>query len=303
MKKKHEEMEELLRSELDREAQEILAEIEADESLKDLKLPEENEEALLQKIQELEEKKAACEAMPEKDKEALRLGREMQALKENGKDATGADENKDSEGTSKTVPFKKRRRKLYLLVAIVAILIFAIGMTSIGEVPLVTEIKNQILGTSKMVKTNSAREGDETVVESAGSEATAIDEIENEFGMQIVSLGYLPKGFDFSSYEIDKTLNKASLFYQNQNSILEYRISFSPTEQATGYQAEDNLLNEQILTVGEVSINLKSYEVSDSKEVLYVAQFEYKDAYYTLNTTTEMNEREIVEILRNLYFF
>ena len=303
MKKKHEEMEELLRSELDREAQEILAEIEADESLKDLKLPEENEEALLQKIQELEEKKAACEAMPEKDKEALRLGREMQALKENGKDATGADENKDSEGTSKTVPFKKRRRKLYLLVAIVAILIFAIGMTSIGEVPLVTEIKNQILGTSKMVKTNSAREGDETVVESAGSEATAIDEIENEFGMQIVSLGYLPKGFDFSSYEIDKTLNKASLFYQNQNSILEYRISFSPTEQATGYQAEDNLLNEQILTVGEVSINLKSYEVSDSKQVLYVAQFEYKDAYYTLNTTTEMNEREIVEILRNLYFF
>ena len=303
MKKKHEEMEELLRSELDREAQEILAEIEADESLKDLKLPEENEEALLQKIQELEEKKAACEAMPEKDKEALRLGREMQALKENGKDATGADENKDSEGTSKTVPFKKRRRKLYLLVAIVAILIFAIGMTSIGEVPLVTEIKNQILGTSKMVKTNSAREGDDTVVESAGSEATAIDEIENEFGMQIVSLGYLPKGFDFSSYEIDKTLNKASLFYQNQNSILEYRISFSPTEQATGYQAEDNLLNEQILTVGEVSIDLKSYEVSDSKEVLYVAQFEYKDTYYTLNTTTEMNEREIVEILRNLYFF
>lgn len=303
MKNKHEEMEELLRSELDREAQEILAEIEADESLKDLKLPEENEEALLQKIQELEEKKAACEAMPEKDKEALRLGREMQALKENGKDATGADENKDSEGTSKTVPFKKRRRKLYLLVAIVAILTFAIGMTSIGEVPLVTEIKNQILGTSKMVKTNSAREGDETVVESAGGEATAIDEIENEFGMQIVSLGYLPKGFDFSSYEIDKTLNKASLFYQNQNSILEYRISFSPTEQATGYQAEDNLLNEQILTVGEVSIDLKSYEVSDSKEVLYVAQFEYKDTYYTLNTTTEMNEREIVEILRNLYFF
>lgn len=229
MKNKHEEMEELLRSELDREAQEILAEIEADESLKDLKLPEENEEALLQKIQELEEKKAACEAMPEKDKEALRLGREMQALKENGKDATEADENKDSEGTSKTVPFKKRRRKLYLLVAIVAILTFAIGMTSIGEVPLVTEIKNQILGTSKMVKTNSAREGDDTVVESAGSEATAIDEIENEFGMQIVSLGYLPKGFDFSSYEIDKTLNKASLFYQNQNSILEYRISFSPT--------------------------------------------------------------------------
>lgn len=301
MKKKHEEMEELLRSELAREAQEILAEIEADESLKDLKLPEENEEALLQKIQELEEKKAACEAMPEKDKEALRLGREMQALKENGKDATGADENKDSEGTSKTVPFKKRRRKLYLLVAIVAILTFAIGMTSIGEVPLVTKIKNQILGTSKMVKMNSAREGDETVVESVGSEATAIDEIENEFGMQIVSLGYLPKGFDFSSYEIDKTLNKASLFYQNQNSILEYRISFSPTEQATGYQAEDNLLNEQTVDVGEAFINLKCYGMGDGEADLYVAQFEYQNVYYTL--TGNLSETEIKGILEKFYFF
>ena len=283
MKKKHEEMEELLRSELDREAQEILAEIEADESLKDLKLPEENEEALLQKIQELEEKKAACEAMPEKDKEALRLGREMQALKENGKDATGADENKDSEGTSKTVPFKKRRRKLYLLVAIVAILIFAIGMTSIGEVPLVTEIKNQILGTSKMVKMNSAREGDDTVVEEKHTEAEVYEEIERTFGNKVVEFGYLPDEVTFLNYEIDSTLRKASLFYQCENRVLEYRISFVPMEQATGYQVEDKLLDEQILTVNDIPIELKSYD-SGSSEILYVVNFEYQGTYYTITS-------------------
>lgn len=303
MKNKHEEMEELLRSELDREAQEILAEIEADESLKDLKLPEENEEALLQKIQELEEKKAACEAMPEKDKEALRLGREMQALKENGKDATEADENKDSEGTSKTVPFKKRRRKLYLLVAIVAILTFAIGMTSIGEIPLVTEIKNQILGTSKMVKMNSAREGDESIQSGEDKEALAREEIKNEFGVEIVRFGYLPEGVIFSDFEIDRTLNRATLFYQYTDSILEYRISFLPSEQVVGYQVEDKIVDEQILMVAEVPIDLKGYEVADSKETLYVAQFEYKDTYYTLNATTDMEEGEIIEILKNLYFF
>lgn len=301
MKNKHEEMEELLRSELDREAQEILAEIEADESLKDLKLPEENEEALLQKIQELEEKKAACEAMPEKDKEALRLGREMQALKENGKDATEADENKDSEGTSKTVPFKKRRRKLYLLVAIVAILTFAIGMTSIGEVPLVTEIKNQILGTSKMVKMNSAREEDDTVVESAGGEATAIDEIENEFGTRIVILGYLPDDVTFWDYEVDTVLKKVSMFYQCESRVLEYRISFVPMEQATGYQVEDELLDEQILTVNDIPVELKSYEVSGSSEVLYVVNFEYQSVYYTI--TTNLSDHEIKEIIKNLNFF
>ena len=303
MKKKHEEMEELLRSELDREAQEILAEIEADESLKDLKLPEENEEALLQKIQELEEKKAACEAMPEKDKEALRLGREMQALKENGKDATEADENKDSEGTSKTVPFKKRRRKLYLLVAIVAILTFAIGMTSIGEVPLVTEIKNQILGTSKMVKMNSAREGDESIQSGEDKEALAREEIKNEFGVEIVRFGYLPEGVIFSDFEIDRTLNQATLFYQYLDSVLEYRISFLPTEQVAGYQVEDEIIDEQLLEVNGVSIELRCYEVTDSKEVLYVAQFENSDIHYMLNAITNMDEGEIIKILENLKIF
>ena len=257
----------------------------------------------MQKIQELEEKKAACEAMPEKDKEALRLGREMQALKENGKDATEADENKDSEGTSKTVPFKKRRRKLYLLVAIVAILTVAIGMTSIGEVPLVTEIKNQILGTSKMVKMNSAREGDESIQSGEDKEALAREEIKNEFGVEIVRFGYLPEGVIFSDFEIDRTLNQATLFYQYLDSVLEYRISFLPTEQVAGYQVEDEIIDEQLLEVNGVSIELRCYEVTDSKEVLYVAQFENSDIHYMLNAITNMDEGEIIKILENLKIF
>ena len=272
MKNEHEEMEKLLRGELDKEAQAILEEIEADESLKDLKFPDENEEVLMQKIQKLEEKKAACEEMPEKDREAFRLGREMQALQENGK--TVSDENEVD--THKTIPFKKRRKKTYLLVAIVAVLAFAMSMTSIGEVPLVTEIKNQILGTSRMVKMNSEREGDEAVVEEQHTEAEAYEDIKNELGIEMVQFGYLPNDVIFLDYELDSTLKRAGLFYQCQDSILEYRISFSPTEQAMGYQVEDQLLNEQILNVNGTPITLKSYETSGSSEILYVANFEYQ---------------------------
>ena len=296
MKNEHEEMEKLLRSELDKEAQAILAEIEADESLKDLKLPDENEEAIMQKIQKLEEKKADYEEMPEKDREAFRLGREMQALQENGN--TVSDENEGN--THKTVPFKKRRRKLYLLVAIVAILAFAMSMTSIGEVPLVTEIKNQILGTSKMVKMNSEREGDEAVVEEQHTEAEAYEDIKNELGIEMVQFGYLPNDVIFLDYELDSTLKRAGLFYQCQDSILEYRISFSPTEQAMGYQVEDQLLNEQILNVNGTPITLKSYETSGSSEILYVANFEYQSIYYTI--TGNLSDAEMKEIIKNLYF-
>ena len=154
-----------------------------------------------------------------------------------------------------------------------------------------------------MVKTNSAREGDETVVESAGSEAEAYKEIENAFDVEIVRIGYMPEDIHFFDYEVDITLKKASLLYQYENNMLEYRISFAPTEQATGYYVDDKLMDEQILMVAEVPIDLKGYEVADSKETLYVAQFEYKDTYYTLNATTDMEEGEIIEILKNLYFF
>ena len=296
MKNEHEEMEKLLRGELDKEAQAILEEIEADESLKDLKFPDENEEVLMQKIQKLEEKKAACEEMPEKDREAFRLGREMQALQENGK--TVSDENEVD--THKTIPFKKRRKKTYLLVAIVAVLAFAMSMTSIGEVPLVTEIKNQILGTSRMVKMNSEREGDEAVVEEQHTEFEVYEEIEKAFGMNVVGLEYLPEGVTFLDYELDSTLKRAYLFYQCQNSILEYRISFSPTEQAIGYQVEDQLLNEQTLNVNGTPITLKSYETSGSSEILHVANFEYQSIYYTI--TGNLSDAEMKEIIKNLYF-
>ena len=296
MKNEHEEMEKLLRGELDKEAQAILEEIEADESLKDLKFPDENEEVLMQKIQKLEEKKAAYEEMPEKDREAFRLGREMQALQENGK--TVSDENEVD--THKTIPFKKRRKKTYLLVAIVAVLAFAMSMTSIGEVPLVTEIKNQILGTSRMVKMNSEREGDATVVEEQHTEAEAYGEIEKEFGVNVVRLEYLPESVNFLDYEIDSTIKRVYLFYQCQDSILEYRISFSPTEQAIGYQVEDQLLNEQTLNVNGTPITLKSYETSGSSEILHVANFEYQSIYYTI--TGNLSDAEMKEIIKNIYF-
>lgn len=174
------------------------------------------------------------------------------------------------------------------------------SMTSIGEVPLVTEIKNQILGTSRMVKMNSEREGDEAVVESTGGEAEAYEEIRNTFDTDVVHFGYLPYGFDFSGYEVDETLNKACMFYQNQNTVLEYRMFFNPIEQAYGYEVEDELWDEQVITVNNVPIELKCYKVPNSNEVSYVAHFENAEIYYTMNTITNIDESEIIEILENL---
>ena len=110
---KHEdpkEIEAILKSELKREAQEILAEIEADESLQGLAMPDEAEEVLMQRIQKLEEEKAAYEKLSEKDKEALRLGREIQIQKENRlEDDNESKTPEDKHGEVITLKRKKRR--------------------------------------------------------------------------------------------------------------------------------------------------------------------------------------------------
>ena len=147
---------------------------------------------------------------------------------------------------------------------------------------------------------NSEREGDEAVVEEQHTEAEAYEDIKNELGIEMVQFGYLPNDVIFLDYELDSTLKRAGLFYQCQDSILEYRISFSPTEQAMGYQVEDQLLNEQILNVNGTPITLKSYETSGSSEILYVANFEYQSIYYTI--TGNLSDAEMKEIIKNLYF-
>ncbi|MDD6441000.1 MAG: hypothetical protein PUG71_02620, partial [bacterium] len=125
-REQHKEMEDILKDELEKEAREILAEIEADESLQGLTMPDEAEEELMLKIQKLEEEKAAYERLSEKDKEALRLGREMQMQKENKIDDGDDNKNPDSEG-GKVVTFRKKKRQTYLIVAVVAVLVMMMG--------------------------------------------------------------------------------------------------------------------------------------------------------------------------------
>ena len=78
MKSEQERMQKLLKNELTEEADKIIKEVEADESLKDIALPEELDTGLKTKIEQYEAEKAAYEMLSDKDKEAIRIGREIQ---------------------------------------------------------------------------------------------------------------------------------------------------------------------------------------------------------------------------------
>ena len=81
MEKHEDNLDKLLKAELEKEAGEIMEEMDSDESLQDISFPEDLDEKMWSKIQEYEEQQKAYEKLSDADKEAIRLGREVQALR------------------------------------------------------------------------------------------------------------------------------------------------------------------------------------------------------------------------------
>ena len=300
-REQHKEMEDILKAELEREARDILVEIEADESLQGLAMPDEAEEELMQKIRKLEEEKAAYERLSEKDKEALRIGRELQMQKENKID--GDDNKRPDNENGNVATFRKKKRRTYLIVAVVAVLVMMMGMSAVGEVPLVTELKNLMYGESEVTKVNSAREDAEGFEEGRDKEVSVYEEIKDTFNVDIIRLKYMPDEIGILDYEIDEVLNRATIIYQCDGTIMEYQMIFNYLDQSYGYMIENELLSEETFIVNDILIQLQKYKVNDSEESMYVAQYIYQDVHYTFNATTKLPKEEIEKILKNMKIF
>ena len=305
MKNEQEKVKKLMQEELEREAEKIRAEVEADESLRNLPFPDGMDEELQKKIEEYEKNKAAVEMLSEEDQEALRLGRELQMLnvKENeAEDKSENGENGSAGRTGKTVRFRRKKRT-YVLLAFVAVLVLAMGMTAIGGQPFVSMIREQILGDRNMVQIDSDNsEGDETIVNSGvDEEELAYQQIEEEFGFVPVRLNELPDGMEFEEYTYDKNNKEILLLYNINGNILEYRIYPNFRNKSIGYDVEDELLDEFTLTISDVGIHIQEYQIKENSQKVYMANFQYKDTYYILRGGIPKESFE--GILKNLKFF
>ena len=314
MKNEQEKLEDFLKSELMKEGDEILAEIEADESLKDISLPEEMDEGLWKKMKKRQAEKAAYEALSEKDKEALRLGRELLMMNECGEDGDKDEKNAvvehdavdDGESgvendSAKVVKYsKKRNRRVYLLIAAVAVLALAAGMTSIGGAPFVTGMMKKIIGNREMVQIDSKRDGEDESISSESEESKAWQEVEDQLGVEPVRFWYRPEGIKMIGYEINQELEDACLLYECDGKIIEYQLWANYRNKSIGYSIEDRLISEENIVVSGVEINIKEYQVEESGEYEYVARFKYENSYYIINS--EIEKTEFINIVKNLDF-
>ena len=332
MEKHEDNLGKLIKAELEKEAGKIMEEMDSDESLQDISFPEDLDEKMWSKIQEYEEQQKANEKLSDDDKEAIRLGREVQALRggENTKDHLKKDVESDSyidnvvpiehvkhetdnkasdDGTNgetekeagkKKVKKRKRHWKVYGIVAIVAVLAMMWSMVSIGGTPFFGRVLNDIIGDREMVKVNTEREdGDKNKV-AGHDEEKVYEEIKESLGVDVVRLEGKPDNMSLVHSDIDKKLNRVCLIFANENTTLEYQIVVNYQEQSHGYDIEDEKIKEELIKEGGNEIRFTQYKLPDeSKE--NTAEFVYQDVFYTLNAV--MDEEDFKKILKNLYFF
>ena len=332
MEKHEDNLDKLLKAELEKEAGEIMEEVDSDESLQDISFPEDLDEKMWSKIQEYEEQQKAYEKLSDADKEAIRLGREVQALRggENTKDHLKKDVESDSyidnvvpiehvkhetdnkasdDGTNgetgkeagkKKVKKRKRHWKVYGIVAIVAVLAMMWSMVSIGGTPFFGKLWTQTIGDRKMTQVDTEREdGDKNKIDEY-DEAKVYEEIKNKFGVDIVRILKKPDDMVLIQSDIDEVLKRVCLIYENKETLIQYQMEIQSENKSYAYDVEDEKVKKEQIVVDGNTIDIIQYELDDGKEE-YVARFTYEGVFYTMNTT--MSEEEFKEFLKNLYFF
>lgn len=332
MEKHEDNLDKLLKAELEKEAGEIMEEMDSDESLQDISFPEDLDEKMWSKIQEYEEQQKAYEKLSDDDKEAIRLGREVQALRggENTKDHLKKDVESDSyidnvvpieyvkhetdnkasdDGTNeeiekeagkKKVKKRKRHWKVYGIVAIVAVLAMMWSMVSIGGTPFFGKLWTQTIGDRKMTQVDTEREdGDKNEVDDY-DEFQVYEEIKEKLGVDVVRLKRTSEDMLLVQSDIDESLKRVCLIYENEDGIIQYQMEIQVENKSYGYDIEDEKIKEFQIEVGGHTIDVSQYQLPNGGKE-NVAKFVYKDVFYTLNGI--MDEEKFKDLLKNLYFF
>ena len=199
----------------------------------------------------------------------------------------------------KKVVRKKKKSKL-VIGALAAVLILVCGsvMTSVGSKSYWKTLWNDSNGDEQ---NNGIDVENMESIETEDIDEMEVDkEITKVMGASLVKMQYKPEDMVLKRYIIDKEQRMAVLFYQYGEEVIKYYMYTNSTDSSFGEKTVDQLLDEYEFQNGKHSILVKQYEIKNSDERRYIAEFEYKDIHYQIKGTIEKEEFE--KILENLFF-
>lgn len=323
MKKEDELMKEFLQEELEKESARIKEEVEQDPPLTESGPDPELKNKIWKQAEEIRRQREAYENLSEADKEALRLGKELQLRREEKvreefseelapeslELAAGAEERRpesqseiqNTQGNqTKKVRVRKRRKKTIVALAVALVAVLGVGMTSFGDGGFVIETVDRILGGRKNVNINVDKD-DESIQAENDQEEKVFQQIKDEFGFDLVRLDYKPSKMKMVDFILEPEFLSASIYYQYGENVLTYYITPVYQGLSFGYDIEDTVVDEYTKTVGNTKIQITEYLIEASNQQEFSAEFEYNDITYILTGIIEKDEFE--KILENLHFF
>lgn len=287
--------------ELKKEADSVRKMIDQSPELQNLTVPEEVHQRLAERIKKYEEEKA-WEGLSEKDREALRIGREIQKRNEEktASDAAfGNDSREDfkDDSENKKVFYRPKKRKTVFVLAAVLVVVLGMGLTSVGRKNVVVDVFRKTFGSGEKTYVDTEE------IESAGemTEDEAYAEIERVFGTKVVQMIEKPDDTKFLEMQLDKKLQEATLYYLVNEKMFSYRIIARYVESSVGIEIQDELLEEYSIQLPEAEVLVSKYKIQETGELEYIANFTYKNSEYFLQGT--MKQEDFDKIVKNLIFF
>lgn len=320
MKKEDKVMKEFLQEELEKESARIKKEVEQDLSLEEAGPPPELKNKIWKQVEELRRQREAYENLSEADKEALRLGKELQLRREEkAKEefseelvpeplelAAGAEESQleiqtTQEKQTKKVRVRKRRKKAVVAWAVALVAVLGVGITSFGDGGFIAETVDRMLGGRKTTNINSESDDTDVTQQEEITEEKVFQQIKDEFGFDAVRLVYRPTDMKMIDYALDLKLMSCTIYYQYKGNIFTYFIKPAYQTFSFGYDIEDVVVDEYAKIVANTKIQVTEYLIEESNQQEFSAEFEYNDVTYILTGIIEKEEFE--KILENLHFF
>ena len=324
MKKEDELMKEFLQEELEKESARIKEEVEQDPPLTESGPDPELKNKIWKQAEEIRRQREAYENLSEADKEALRLGKELQLRREEKAReefseelapeslelAAGAEERQPESQSeiqtaqgnqTKKVRVRKRRKKTIVALAVALIAVLGVGITSFGDGGFVAETVDRILGGRKTTNINSESDDTDVTQQEEIAEEEVLQRIKDEFGFDAVRLVYRPTDMKMVDYVLDPKLMSCTIYYQYKENIFAYIIKPAYQTFSFGYDIEDAVVDEYKKMVGNTEIQVTEYLIKESKQQEFSAEFQYKDISYILTGIIEKEEFE--KNLENLHFF
>lgn len=268
------EFQEFLQEELNRDANEIMHELDSAPELAALKVPPEVKEDLMKKIQEHKEKEA-YHNLSEENKEYIRIGKE-------------------------TIRKKKMNKKKYLILAATLIMAMAFSVTTMGEPLRKIKVTERIVNGRKEIVISTDSDG--IIEEGVSEEDEAYQEVEDAFGFSPVRMNYVPEGMEFQRVEVQKESEMAQVHYRrssNEKIVLHMKTYYR--EGSMTYSCYDEIVREYTIEKDDVSIKVIQFFVEEIKQDRWVAYFSYQNIQYFL-AVIGVEEAEFEKIVENLNF-